>query len=144
MDNNVLIYPETTTVHDFLAKEKDQWPRYTSHVFLIKEDNTYAGRVCYSRIYDRHAMKPLRQLADHKPVTIYADSVLYDAAQKMNHNQLDSLPVVDKNQKLLGHIIRPWAMGQTPESYKRWDKEELKIAAEAMDMDLEDYMEQYC
>jgi acetoin utilization protein AcuB len=72
---------------------------------IVKKGSPLAGTIWKNEVNKEDMDKKVEELMDTKPLTIFSNDTIEFALSVMNHNDVKSLIVVDKEGKLLG-ILR--------------------------------------
>lgn len=104
MDNNEIVIEENNTIGEvrtWLEREKD----YQSNYFVIvSHDNDFKGIISSSNLFSNHHApeKKVSELIKRAPVSISEEESLRIAVEVMAQENMDILPVVSKDNSLIG------------------------------------------
>lgn len=104
MDNNEMVIEENNTIGEvrtWLEREKD----YQSNYFVIvSHDNDFKGIISSSNLFSNHHApeKVVSELIKRAPVSISEEESLRLAVELMAQENMDILPVVGKDNSLIG------------------------------------------
>lgn len=104
MDTRIIAFNASVTVADAITQLRNQKIEALSSVFLLDDDMHLFGEVDMQRLVLATPDQPLNTLS--KPIRAFA-TVLdsrSEVAEKIQAHKLESLPVVDGNERLIGII----------------------------------------
>lgn len=101
-----LALPETAPVRTALSRFRSRKTRYDviMYVYVTAEDGTLKGVVDIRELIQNKSDEPLGNIMTEQIVTLSPEDTLSDAALEFSKYGFRSLPMVDKDRKLLGVI----------------------------------------
>jgi CBS domain-containing protein len=101
-----LALPETAPVRTALSRFRSRKTRYDviMYVYVTAEDGTLKGVVDIRELIQNKSDEPLGNIMTKQIVTLSPEDTLSDAALEFSKYGFRSLPMVDKDRKLLGVI----------------------------------------
>ncbi|MCB9853275.1 MAG: CBS domain-containing protein [Phycisphaerales bacterium] len=105
--------------HHVVVLERQKVYGVVSDRDVLKELSPFVGNQAMERPQDANTLKRrVHQIMSRTPVTIGPDEFVAAAAQRMIEKRVSSLPVVDKEGKLVGIVtqrdILKWAVSACP------------------------------
>ncbi|MEM5814989.1 MAG: magnesium transporter [Candidatus Aenigmatarchaeota archaeon] len=86
----------------FLRKKKIKYPLY--YIYVVDRENHLIGVTSIRQIVLSHPRKKLKEIARKNIVKIYPETSREEAARIVKENNLYALPIVDRDNKLLGIV----------------------------------------
>ncbi|HTW99976.1 MAG TPA: CBS domain-containing protein, partial [Acidimicrobiales bacterium] len=106
MSPDFLALPASTPVEDTLeaVRQADVAPEALGTVYSLGEDGTLAGSAALVRLLKARPGAQLGQVAEADPVTVRVDADQHAIVRKMSDFNLSTLPVVDRDDHLVGVV----------------------------------------
>ena len=104
MDTDVIAFHEQTTVAEALTQIRQQQLPSLHHLFLLNDTMQLIAEVDLSRILLAPQNQPLGELAVPVPAFVQFLDPREEVAEKLETHQVDWLPVVDSEHRLVGII----------------------------------------
>jgi magnesium transporter len=104
MNPAIFAFNKSTTAGQALAQLRRQQVQSLPHLFLLNDDMTLHARVDLKRLILADTTVPLAQLA--APVQVYVQALdpREEVLEKLNQHEVDVLPVVDVDFRLVGVV----------------------------------------
>ncbi len=101
-----LSLPATALVRNALSRFRSKKTRYDvfMYVYVTAEDGTLKGVVDIRELIQNRSDEPLGNIMTEQVVTLSPEDTLSDAASEFSKYGFRSLPMVDKDRKLLGVV----------------------------------------
>jgi len=132
MDTNVPMIPETVRVGELAERIAKHDPAVSQHqaLFIVNEAGKLAGLITRGdilRALDQDPTGAIKVLeaGTRNLIVTFPNELIYEAAEKMLHNDIGRLPVVDRSdpQKLVGYLGRQGVMSAR---LRRFDEEHVR------------------
>ena len=89
-------------LQEVVAQSEDKNEFYA--IYVIDEERHLLGYLTFKRLFTAKNMQRVREIMDAKVISVYVDDDQEEAAKLMSQYNLPTLPVVDRNNVLLGRI----------------------------------------
>jgi CBS domain-containing protein len=132
MDTNVPMIPETMRVGELAERIAKHDPAVSQHqaLFIVNEAGKLAGLITRGdilRALDQDPTGAIKVLeaGTRNLIVTFPNELIYEAAEKMLHNDIGRLPVVDRSDplKLVGYLGRQGVMAAR---LRRFDEEHVR------------------
>jgi chloride channel protein, CIC family len=132
MDKTVPMIPETVRVGELAERIAKHDPAVSQHqaLFIVNEGGKLAGLITRGDILRALDQDPtgainVLEAGTRNLIVTFPDELIYEAAEKMLHNDIGRLPVVDRSdpQKLVGYLGRQGVMSAR---LRRFDEEHVR------------------
>lgn len=91
---------------------------YPAPIYVVNHSKKFVGGVNYQQLREAEPMAKLSTLADRSFPVVEDDASLTEAVEAIEHSQRFSLPIVDKQDQLIGEIDLHLALELMRESYE--------------------------
>src|SRR5215467_12119610 len=132
MDKSVPTIPETVHVGELAERIAKHDPAVSQHqaLFIVNEGGKLAGLITRGDILRALDQDPtggikVLEAGSRNLIVTFPDELIYEASEKMLHNDIGRLPVVDRSdpQKLVGYLGRQGVMSAR---LRRFDEEHVR------------------
>ncbi|GAA3930265.1 magnesium transporter [Litoribacillus peritrichatus] len=118
VNHNLLMLPATSKVKDSVRQIKRRIPSYTDSIFYVNRNGQFQGAVSISHIITSDEIKSVKELFIENYPCLHAEDDIAESARKLMNSGYANLPVVDKDNVLVGRLDVPTANSILSEFYE--------------------------